>query len=211
MRLSGGQTGTCSFGWSSFADQASWSRYAADRGNRQGRSFAGLSPEVARIVRVQWTRYRKTVMVIASIDGFLAKRLKLKVNQARARLRKPNMRTFMGLCFTGAEQAWRRIAPTAIARCLTLNRGLENHKLQSPIAAGSVLLDGLMSPPHRRSPRANGPPCSVGRIQNPSPDPHRSASDRQAGRYCRPGSDVCVPKIRFCNVGGEGHRGLRMT
>src|SRR5712672_427180 len=54
--------------------------------------------------------------VMASIEQFLAKRLKLKVNKAKSAVAKPRVRKFLGFSFTGGREPRRRIAPRAIAR-----------------------------------------------------------------------------------------------
>jgi RNA-directed DNA polymerase len=54
--------------------------------------------------------------VMASIEAFLAKRLKLKVNKAKSAVAKPSVRKFLGFCFMSGKQPRRRIAPAAINR-----------------------------------------------------------------------------------------------
>ena len=54
--------------------------------------------------------------VMASIETFLAKRLKLKVNRAKSAVAKPSVRKFLGFGFTSGIEPRRRIAPQAIAR-----------------------------------------------------------------------------------------------
>jgi len=54
--------------------------------------------------------------VMAGIEKFLAKRLKLKINKAKSAVAKPSVRKFLGFSFTRGEQPRRRIAPQAIAR-----------------------------------------------------------------------------------------------
>src|SRR5246500_3552671 len=54
--------------------------------------------------------------VMAGIEKFLAKRLKLKVNKAKSAVAKPSVRKFLGFSFTGWEEPRRRIAPQALAR-----------------------------------------------------------------------------------------------
>jgi RNA-directed DNA polymerase len=54
--------------------------------------------------------------VIAGIERFLAKCLKLKVNKAKSAVAKPGARKFLGFSFTGGTKPRRRIAPQAIAR-----------------------------------------------------------------------------------------------
>jgi RNA-directed DNA polymerase len=54
--------------------------------------------------------------VMAGIEKFLAKRLKLKVNKAKSAVAKPSVRKFLGFSFTSRQEPRRRIAPQAIAR-----------------------------------------------------------------------------------------------
>jgi RNA-directed DNA polymerase len=54
--------------------------------------------------------------VLAGIEKFLEKRLKLKVNKAKSAVAKPSVRKFLGFSFTGGKEPRRRIAPQAIAR-----------------------------------------------------------------------------------------------
>ena len=54
--------------------------------------------------------------VMAGIEGFLAKRLKLKINKAKSAVATPSVRKFLGFSFTGGPEPRRRIAPQAIAR-----------------------------------------------------------------------------------------------
>jgi RNA-directed DNA polymerase len=54
--------------------------------------------------------------VMASIEGFLTRRLKLKVNTAKSAVARPSVRKFLGFSFTSGKQPRRRIAPQAIDR-----------------------------------------------------------------------------------------------
>jgi RNA-directed DNA polymerase len=54
--------------------------------------------------------------VMAGIEQFLTKRLKLKVNKAKSAVAKPSVRKFLGFSFTGGREPRRRIAPQALAR-----------------------------------------------------------------------------------------------
>jgi RNA-directed DNA polymerase len=54
--------------------------------------------------------------VMAGIEKFLEKRLKLKVNKAKSAVAKPSVRKFLGFSFTSGKEPRRRIAPQAIAR-----------------------------------------------------------------------------------------------
>jgi RNA-directed DNA polymerase len=62
--------------------------------------------------------------VMAGIEGFLAKRLKLKVNKAKSAVAKPSVRKFLGFSFTSGKEPRRRIAPQALARFKARVRGL---------------------------------------------------------------------------------------
>src|SRR5215475_5708768 len=54
--------------------------------------------------------------VLASIETFLEKRLKLRINRAKSAVAKPNVRKFLSFSFTQGRKPRRRIAPQAIAR-----------------------------------------------------------------------------------------------
>jgi RNA-directed DNA polymerase len=62
--------------------------------------------------------------VMAGIEQFLAKRLKLKVNKAKSAVARPSVRKFLGFSFTGARAPKRRIAPQALVRFKAKVRGL---------------------------------------------------------------------------------------
>ena len=52
-----------------------------------------------------------------SVTGFIERRLKLKVNEAKSAVARPQARKFLGFSFTGGEEPKRRIAPKALHRC----------------------------------------------------------------------------------------------
>ena len=54
--------------------------------------------------------------VMASVETFLARRLKLKINAAKSAVAPPSQRKFLGFSVTGGVTPTRRIAPQAIAR-----------------------------------------------------------------------------------------------
>ena len=54
--------------------------------------------------------------VMASVTGFLARRLKLTVNTGKSAVDPPAARAFLGFSFTGGQMPRRRIAPQALAR-----------------------------------------------------------------------------------------------
>jgi RNA-directed DNA polymerase len=53
--------------------------------------------------------------VMHSVTGFIRRRLKLKVNEAKSAVARPQARKFLGFSFTGGAK--RRIAPKALLRC----------------------------------------------------------------------------------------------
>jgi RNA-directed DNA polymerase len=54
--------------------------------------------------------------VMESVTHFITHRLKLKVNQAKSAVARPEPRKFLGFSFTSEREPRRRIAPKAIAR-----------------------------------------------------------------------------------------------
>jgi RNA-directed DNA polymerase len=54
--------------------------------------------------------------VMASVEQFLTKRLKLKVNKAKSAVARPSKRKFLGFSFMRGKEPRRRIAPQALTR-----------------------------------------------------------------------------------------------
>lgn len=54
--------------------------------------------------------------VMESVKGFIAKKLKLKVNEKKSAVARPRDRKFLGFSFTSGREPKRRIAPKAIER-----------------------------------------------------------------------------------------------
>src|SRR5262244_2735170 len=79
---------------------------------KRGHRFVRYADDCNIYVRSQKAGER----VMESIERFLAKRLRLKVNKAKSAVAKPSVRKFLGLSFTGGREPWRRIAPQALAR-----------------------------------------------------------------------------------------------
>src|SRR6202163_4247790 len=52
--------------------------------------------------------------VMQSVTGFLRRRLKLKLNEAKSAVARPQERKFLGFSFTGGREPKRRIAPKAL-------------------------------------------------------------------------------------------------
>lgn len=55
--------------------------------------------------------------VMHSVTGFIERRLKLKVNQAKSAVARPQERKFLGFSFTAGTEPKRRIAPKVLLRC----------------------------------------------------------------------------------------------
>ena len=55
--------------------------------------------------------------VMQSVTRFIQRRLKLKVNEAKSAVARPQERKFLGFSFTHGVKAKRRIAPKALLRC----------------------------------------------------------------------------------------------
>lgn len=79
---------------------------------KRGHRFVRYADDCNIYVRSQKAGER----VMAGIERFLEKRLKLKVNKAKSAAAKPSVRKFLGFSFTGGKEPRRRIAPQAIAR-----------------------------------------------------------------------------------------------
>ena len=79
---------------------------------RRGHRFVRYADDCNIYVRSR----RAGERVMASVERFLARRLKLKVNRAKSAVARPSARKFLGFSFTNREQPRRRIAPQALAR-----------------------------------------------------------------------------------------------
>ena len=79
---------------------------------KRGHRFVRYADDCNIYVRSQ----RAGERVMASIEKFLTKRLKLKVNKAKSAVARPKVRKFLGFSFTSGQEPRRRIAPQAIAR-----------------------------------------------------------------------------------------------
>jgi RNA-directed DNA polymerase len=79
---------------------------------KRGHRFARYADDCNIYVRSR----RAGERVMASVERFLAKRLKLRVNKAKSAVARPSARKFLGLSFTGGREPKRRIAPQALAR-----------------------------------------------------------------------------------------------
>jgi RNA-directed DNA polymerase len=79
---------------------------------KRGHRFVRYADDCNIYVRSQ----RAGERVMAGIEQYLAKRLKLKVNKAKSAVAKPSIRKFLGFSFTSGKQPRRRIEPQAIDR-----------------------------------------------------------------------------------------------
>ena len=79
---------------------------------KRGHRFVRYADDCNIYVRSQ----RAGERVMAGIEKFLAKRLKLKINKAKSAVAKPSVRKFLGFSFTSEQSPRRRIAPQALAR-----------------------------------------------------------------------------------------------
>ena len=79
---------------------------------KRGHRFVRYADDCNIYVRSQ----RAGERVMAGVEHFLAKRLKLKVNRAKSAVAKPSVRKFLGFSFTGGREPRRRIAPQALDR-----------------------------------------------------------------------------------------------
>jgi RNA-directed DNA polymerase len=79
---------------------------------KRGHHFVRYADDCNIYVRSQ----RAGERVMAGVEKFLAKRLKLKVNKVKSAVARPSVRKFLGFSFTSGRQPRRRIAPQALNR-----------------------------------------------------------------------------------------------
>jgi len=79
---------------------------------KRGHRFVRYADDCNIYVRSQ----RAGERVMAGIEQFLAKRLKLKVNKAKSAVAPPRLRKFLGFSFTIGKEIKRRLAPQTLAR-----------------------------------------------------------------------------------------------
>lgn len=87
---------------------------------RRGHRFVRYADDCNIYVRSR----RAGERVMASVERFLARRLKLRVNAAKSAVDLPSRRKFLGFSFTGGIEPRRRIAPQALARFKSRIRNL---------------------------------------------------------------------------------------
>jgi len=76
---------------------------------KRGHRFVRYADDCNIYVRSQ----RAGERVLAGIEKFLEKRLKLKINKAKSAVARPSVGKFLGFSFTGGKEPRRRIAPQA--------------------------------------------------------------------------------------------------
>jgi RNA-directed DNA polymerase len=97
---------------------------------RRGHNFVRYADDCNVYVRSQ----RAGERVMASVEKFLIKRLKLKVNKAKSAVARPVKRKFLGFSFTSGKQPRRRIAPQSLARFRSRVRELTRRTRGSSLA-----------------------------------------------------------------------------
>ena len=80
---------------------------------RRGHRFVRYADDCNIYVRSRRAGQR----VMASITGFITRRLKLKVNQSKSAVARPEARKFLGFSFSNHKEVKRRVAPKALWRC----------------------------------------------------------------------------------------------
>ena len=78
----------------------------------RGLNFVRYADDCNIYVRSQ----RAGARVMAGVEGFLTRRLKLKVNKAKSAVARPSKRKFLGFSFMTGKQPRRRIAPQSLAQ-----------------------------------------------------------------------------------------------
>src|ERR1700694_3888449 len=79
---------------------------------RRGHRFVRYADDCNIYVRSERAGHR----VMESLARFITQRLKLKVNESKSAVARPEQRKFLGVSFTEGSEIRRRIAPKAIAR-----------------------------------------------------------------------------------------------
>jgi group II intron reverse transcriptase/maturase len=111
---------------------------------RRGHRFVRYADDCNIYVQSQ----RAGERVMASVEQFLTRRLKLKVNTAKSAVARPEARQFLGFSFTSGAEPRRRIAPQALARFTSRVRALTRRtagvSLQQSHRPAVDLSDGLV-------------------------------------------------------------------
>jgi len=108
----------------------------------RGLNFVRYADDCNIYVRSQ----RAGARVMAGVEGFLTRRLKLKVNKAKSAVARPSKRKFLGFSFMTGKQPRRRIAPQSLAqfrsRVRELTRRTRGNSLAQIVKGLSVYLTG---------------------------------------------------------------------
>jgi RNA-directed DNA polymerase len=112
---------------------------------RRGHRFVRYADDSNVYVRSERAGRR----VMESITHFIASKLKLKVNQAKSAVARPQERKFLGFSFTGGSRLKRRIAPQALQkfkrRVRQITRRSRGVSLQRMVAQLAAYLRGWRS------------------------------------------------------------------
>jgi RNA-directed DNA polymerase len=108
----------------------------------RGLNFVRYADDCNVYVRSQ----RAGERVMASVEGFLTNRLKLKVNKAKSAVARPSKRKFLGFSFMYGKEPRRRIAPQSLTRFRSrireLTRRTRGNSLAQIVKELSVYLIG---------------------------------------------------------------------
>jgi RNA-directed DNA polymerase len=108
----------------------------------RGLNFVRYADDCNIYVRSQ----RAGERVMAGVERFLTRRLKLKVNNAKSAVARPGKRKFLGFSFTNGQPPRRRIAPQSLTRFRSrvreLTRRTRGNSLAQIVKALSVYLIG---------------------------------------------------------------------
>jgi len=154
---------------------------------RRGHRFVRYADDCNIYVRSEKAGQR----VMGSVKGFITKRLKLKVNEQKSAVARPQVRKFLGFSFSGGPVIRRMIAPKAITRFKDRIReghasGQKQKLGANAIRLGSVYagLAGLLrvlrnarcaDPTHRLGPAA-ATGCTMAAVEDATTSPRYAAS-----------------------------------
>jgi RNA-directed DNA polymerase len=112
---------------------------------KRGHRFVRFADDCNIYVRSQ----RAGERVMASIELFLTKRLKLTINKAKSAVATPQVRKFLGFSFTGGANLKRRLAPQTVgrfkAKVRELTRRTRGRSLAQIVKELSVYLVGCVA------------------------------------------------------------------
>ena len=97
---------------------------------RRGHRFVRYADDCNIYVRSR----RAGERVMASVERFLTRRLKLTINRAKSAVDRPSRRKFLGFSFTTGKEPRRRIAPQALARLKSRVRELTRRTCGASLA-----------------------------------------------------------------------------